>query len=210
MSDYRNTKYCPDLDKIEARKQEVEAIIRNDHPRARDMHRYVSKNGSVYKTAFWEAYNKKCAYCGASNILVSKRDFQVDHFFYRKSSRFPKKENAGKMDNLVLACPLCNYSKGDFNISDELALKVHPDKNEITKHFVRDKNFKICVVDPTDSSVNSFYERLRLGDELRRIDYLIMSMNGLFDVLKSYPHMSKVRAIIGENVMELLKKRNSL
>ena len=60
--DYRNTMYCPALGNITERKRRVEEKIKNDHKKAKDMHRYLCRNEDKYKGMFVSAYNKKCSY----------------------------------------------------------------------------------------------------------------------------------------------------
>lgn len=93
--DYRRTKYCPDLSGIIDRKKEVEKRIKKDHMKAEDMHTYLSNNEASYKRDFIEAYNGKCAYCGISIQLVPKDYFEIDHFIYKKSSKFETKKMQG-------------------------------------------------------------------------------------------------------------------
>lgn len=206
--DYRNTCYCPPLGDITKKKAKVEEIIKSDHKRAKDMHRYLSRNEDKYKIKFIEAYNGKCAYCGVSIEVVGKRDFEIDHFLFEKSSRFDNsKAKAGYMDNLVLACQFCNRMKLGFEISDENADKIHPDKAGIKESFKRDEDYKIYVA-KKDVFIDSFYNQLRLGDELRRIDFLLMSVKGLQKNLDSSKELEKVRMKLDELARFLQLKRN--
>ena len=105
-SDYRNTEYCPNLSEIKSKKNDLVKKIKQDHPRAVDMHNYVSDNSTVYKEQFMDAYNNKCAYCGVSVNVIPVQMFEVDHFIYQKS--FKTKKEAGYIENLVLSCYDCN------------------------------------------------------------------------------------------------------
>lgn len=179
--DYRNTEYCEPLGDIGHRKNNVVAMVMKDHPGARDLHRYISKNDSEYKKKFIKAYHGKCAYCGVSIAIVPKQFFEVDHFIYRKSSKFNSKEESGFIDNLVLACHRCNHEKGALEISDSACEYLHPDKPGIKDTFIRDSDFYIRISDgkKMDPNVKKFYEKLDLGAEVHRLDYLLMSMRGL-------------------------------
>ena len=42
--DYRRTKYCPELIDVPQKKKEVEALVKAEHPYAKDMHSYISDN----------------------------------------------------------------------------------------------------------------------------------------------------------------------
>ena len=207
--DYRNTIYCPELEGIKVRKKAVEELIKKYHPRAKNMHRYLSRNRDMYKEAFIKAYNEKCSYCGVSNEIVPKSSFEVDHFFYMESFRSPM--DAGEMDNLVLACYDCNHRKGAFEIPQNYADKLHPDKSGIIDCFVRDDRYYINISSKNnDDVVKHFYEKLALGGELRRLDYLLMSIYGLQHHLYSLEGMSEVYEKIGYMAEILRKKRNMI
>ncbi len=91
QNDFRNTKYCPALCEITAKKEAVDGMVKKDHPKARDMHHYISKNGLPYKAEFMKAYNSKCAYCGASTQVLPMRMFEIDHFFTKNLLDFIQK-----------------------------------------------------------------------------------------------------------------------
>lgn len=187
MEDYRRTKYCLSLDGIQERKDKVKENVLRDHPRAKDMHTYISDNNTEYKLEFMRAYHCKCAYCGVSVDLIPKRMFEIDHFVNQKSGRFASKKAAGTMDNLVLACHDCNHSKNDFAITEANEDDLNPDKENIMKYLRRDNMFYIMTTDAgkQKQSITDFYDKLHLGSEVHRIDYLVMSMIGLQKTLKS-------------------------
>ncbi len=208
--DYRNTQYCQNLDDIRNRKAAVETTIKEQHRRAKDMHRYVSENGSVYKTQFIEAYNGKCAYCGMSIDIAPKEFFEIDHYIFKESAKFHTKKDAGYMDNLVLACHTCNHRKSDFEITDKNYKKLYPDGKEITNTFFRDSDYYIRVssAEKTNSEVLAFYEQLGFGDELRRLDYLLLSIYGFEESIKDKNGMAEVYRKIDSMAALLRKKRN--
>ena len=179
--DYRRTKYCPELLGIKEKKKNVEALVKNAHPKAEDMHRYISDNSEIFKLEFLQAYNGKCAYCGVSVDLLKKNEFQIDHFLYAKAPKFSTKKDAGYIENLVLACHDCNQNKKSFWIAEEYYDKLHPDGEEIKNTFIRDEQYYICVNDKYKESqcIKEFYDQLRLGSELHRLDYLLMNIIGL-------------------------------
>lgn len=49
------------------------------------------------------------------------------------------------------------------------------------KTFFRDEQYYICISDEykDDKSINEFYDKVRLGTELHRLDYLLMNIIGL-------------------------------
>lgn len=205
MEDYRRTKYCAPLDGIQERKEKVKQSVLKDHPGAKNMHTYISNNSDRYKHEFMEAYHFKCAYCGVSVDLISK--FEIDHFVNQKSERFATKKDAGTMDNLMLACHDCNHSKNAFAITEANEDDLNPDKENILKYFCRDNMFYIMLTDvgKKKKSITDFYNKLHLGSEIHRIDYLCMSMIGLQKTLKTkgmdYPELSNMINI-------LIRKRN--
>ena len=119
MDDYRRTKYCPELDNVRKKKEHIKNKIKEEHPRAQDMHTYISNNSGSLKKEFMKIYNDKCAYCGVSNDLLPKNYFEVDHFLYEKAPLFKSKKDAGYIENLVLACHDCNHNKSSFYINSE-------------------------------------------------------------------------------------------
>ena len=66
------------------KKKLVEEILKS-HPRAKDMHAKIYPNAGAYKDDFMNIYNHKCAYCGVSIEVISRTDFEVDHYIYEKS-----------------------------------------------------------------------------------------------------------------------------
>lgn len=208
MRDYRETKYCKSLTGILERKNKVKEQVLVDHPRAKDMHAYVSKNKKRYKKIFMEAYNYKCAYCGVSIDLLPMDSFEIDHFINREAERFATKAEAGTIENLVLACHDCNHSKNDFSIATEYELDLNPDEQGITLNFQRDDLFRIELTQQGKEKqhVQGFYETLRFGNEMRRIDYLVLSMIGLQRALKDKGKDYKELAI----AINVLKTKRNL
>ena len=210
--DYRNTKYCQKLKKLAEKKNEVKEHILNDHPRAIDMHNYLRVNDEVYKEEFMKAYNYKCAYCGASISFIPKRAFEIDHFLYKKSPRFKRKAAAGYMENLVLSCNYCNNKKNDFDVPDKYIDILHPDKDGIANCFYRDDDYYICISDSKkgDKVINSFFDKVELGSELRRLDYLLLNLIGLKKQLQNVDGMGDVYKKLDAMTGLLIEKRNTL
>ena len=204
-SDYRNTEYCPNLSKVKNKKNDLVIRIKQDHPRAVDMHNYVSDNSTVYKEQFMDAYNNKCAYCGVSVDVIPVQMFEVDHFIYQKS--FKTKKDAGFIENLVLSCYDCNRGKSSLPIPASAINDLHPDEKGITKTFVRDKDFyiRISADKENDPAAQNFYRDLKLWSELHRIDYTLMSMIGMQKVLAGN---DEALAKLGQAITTLQSKRN--
>lgn len=204
-SDYRNTEYCPNLSKIKSKKNDLVIKIKQDHPRAIDMHNYVSSNSTVYKEQFMAAYNNKCAYCGVSVDVIPVQMFEVDHFIYQKN--FKTKKEAGYIENLVLSCYDCNRGKSSLPIPTSAFKDLHPDGEGIARTFVRDKDFYIQISPDkeNDPTVQNFYKELKLWSELHRLDYMLMSMIGMQKVLTG---KDEALAKLGQAITTLRSKRN--
>lgn len=181
INDYRRTKYCPELVDVQDKKKKLEKKIKDAHPRAQDMHTYISDNSKIFKKEFIQVYNGKCSYCGASMDLLQKNIFEIDHFLYEKASKFATKKEAGYIENLVLACHNCNHNKGSFWIKDEQHDKLHPDGEGIKDSFMRDEQYYIRMNNKNKDNrcIAEFYDKLKLGSELHRLDYLLMNIIGM-------------------------------
>ena len=209
VNDYRNTIYCPQYSNIDVKKRNLVKKIRLKHPRAKDMHAIIHPNNSDYKKDFMKIYNCKCAYCGVSNDVIPLSDFEIDHYIYEKSKKFKTKADAGYINNLVLACQDCNRDKSSFEFPNEKYDDFYPDKDEITKTFVRDNDYyiKISPSKNNDKIINDFYEKLHLGSEIHRIDYLLMNMIGLNDSISDKPEACSQ---LGKAIQKLHTKRNMM
>lgn len=207
VDDYRNTVYCPQYSDIGDKKKKLVEEIRKKHPRAKDMHAIIRPNDGMYKDDFMNIYNHKCAYCGVSIEVISRTDFEVDHYIYEKSKRFASKADAGYIENLVLACHNCNHDKSSFEFPNEKYNDLYPDEEEIKKTFIRSDNYYIKVSDEknNDTVVKEFYEKLHLGSEIHRIDYLLMSMMGLLENIGDKPDAC---LLLGQAIKKLHTKRN--
>lgn len=209
VDDYRNTKYCPNLDDVASKKQEVVNLIKKDFPNAVDMHNYLRKNEGEYKVPFMKAYNCKCAYCGVSIDLIKKDAFEIDHYICQNDPRFSTKKEAGYIENLILACHDCNHKKRSFVIPAREEKKLHPDASEIRRTFWRDDLYyiKISESEKTNSTIVEFYKQLKLGTEVHRLDFLLMNMIGL---QRKYSEKGELCLELGKIVDMLRIKRNMM
>jgi len=184
--DYRNTEYCPILTDVALKKSVLEDKIRKEHGRARIMYNYIYNKEGAYFKAFSEIYNRKCAYCGVLIGIIDIRMFEVDHFVCESSfsDNTVGRSEAGKVSNLVLSCYSCNRGKGNLEVGGRYQEILNPDDNSIAEVFFRDDNYYIKIQpDYTgDSVIADFYERLLLGSEFRRLDYLLLEINNLISV----------------------------
>ena len=174
-NDYRTTKYCDSFGCIEDKKKLFEKNIRKTHPRAENLYEYIYPNDGQFKKPFMEIYNYKCAYCGVSIDIIPITSFEIDHI--EAKSRFPSETKAGHMDNLALACRDCNRKKSD---SLEIQPQIHPDLLLGTT-FYRDELFNIKISNDylNDPIACEFYDCLKLGSNLRRLDYILINLCGI-------------------------------
>lgn len=201
--DYRNTQYCQSLVSIEDKKKELESKISNEHPRAKIMYNQIRPRDGEYLDSFMRIYNYKCAYCGASIKSISFELFEVDHFICE--SAFDSTAEAGKVENLVLSCSKCNRGKGKFLIKGEYVKILNPDTENICRVFNRDSRYYIRISDDynDDDEILAFYEKLKLKYQVRRLDYLLMNMKGLYEKIKDKSEAS----LLAECIVEVENKR---
>lgn len=205
--DYRVTRFCPAFDGIQTKKEDLVRFIRKKHPRARDLYAIISPNDSEYKIQFMEVYNCKCSYCGVSIDIIPKDNFEVDHYIYKKNKlKFKTVADAGYIQNLVLACRRCNHQKSSHTVPDEFLDILHPDSDQLKSVFTRDEDFGISIVNEYISSpvIKQFYDQLGLGQEVHKLDFLLMEMLGRQNSGVS----SEEYHALGEAISILRRKRN--
>lgn len=208
--DYRNTEYCPTLNKVDEQKQALEKEIKSKSPRAKIIYNKVSNRDSAYHKKFAQIYNNKCAYCGALWGLLPVESFEVDHFLNEAS--FPKttegREEAGRMINLAWSCISCNRGKRGIVIKPPYDVLLNVDNGNIAMVFRRDRDYYIRIRNTyqDDKFIQHFYESLHLGYETRRLDYLCLQLEGKYQSEKDEGRKHK----LGESLSILLKKRNRM
>ena len=207
MKDYRCSQYCSSFETLPQRKPALLKEIRKAHLRAKNIYSIVSKSGTEEHRAFYDLYNNKCAYCGCSINVIPAQLFNVDHIKPKADKATPaNKLNA--IENLVLACRTCNAGKSDFWF-EELSNEWSPDGEGLATIFVRDDLFNILIgSEYTDNeNVKTLFEKLRLGEQHRRLDYLLMSIYGY---VRTLPEDSEKRQALLEVGRTLQDKRNRI
>lgn len=208
--DYRNTEYCPILNKVEEQKQVLEKEIKSEFPRTKIVYNKVNNRDSVYHKKFAQIYNNKCAYCGALWGLLPVESFEVDHFLNEAS--FPDttegRVEAGRMINLVWSCISCNRGKREITIKPPYDDLLNVDNGNIAMVFRRDREFyiRICNTYQNDKFIQQFYKSLHLGYETRRLDYLGLQLEGKYQAEKDEKRKNK----LGECLSILMKERNRM
>ena len=148
-------------------------------------------------------------YCGASIDLIKRLKFEIDHFYMKKLLYLLQKKMTGYMGNLILSCHDCNHNKNSFWIEKEEMDTLNPDGEKIKNVFIRDDKYYIRINDEfkKNTTIEGFYNKLCLGSELHRLDYLIMNIIGLQryceDNSDLYVGLGKILDIIREkrNIM---------
>lgn len=194
-NDYRNTTYCKKLTEVEKKKKELEKKIRNNgHPRTNNFYEIVRDE---YKREYLDIYNYKCSYCGVLVFVPGYQSFEIDHF--KNKASFDTDTAAGAMENLVLACFTCNRSKSSLELSENYINELQPDKNKIKNYFYRDNDYSIKIVDKykSDKEIEKFHKTLKLNYEFRKIDFLLLNMEGLYENLNEGPLKDKIGNLKG-------------
>lgn len=181
LIDYRNTSFS-NLDfSIEDKKINFLIELKEEKPRIWNIYININKIGDKFNAKFKEIYHHKCVYCGISVYVIESSRFEIDHVIPHASIDWGKghtRSTLNGIDNLVNSCQLCNRSKSDFYILDEYLELMHPDNNNLNKVFYRDSDYSIKIKEEykDDSFIKEFYTSLKLHNELRRVDYLLMEM----------------------------------
>lgn len=111
------------------------------------------------------------------------------------------------MGNLILSCHDCNHNKNSFWIEKEEMDTLNPDGEKIKNVFIRDDKYYIRINDEfkENTTIEGFYNKLCLGSELHRLDYLIMNIIGL---QRSCEDNSDLYVGLGKILDTIREKRN--
>lgn len=194
--DYRTTEFSK-FDDIVAKKCIFEEYLKKSFPKNKNIYNKINRKNGCFKD-FAKIYNFKCAYCGVSAEVINIQLFEVDHYICKKSC-LPIVDT---LSNLVLSCKTCNQWKKDFLIKESYRDILNPDDKSISKVFFRDEEFYIQIKQKyiNDTEINDFYNKLGLGSEFRRIDYLLMKMKEIID---KYDNIEMLKCYLF-----LIEKRN--
>lgn len=186
--DYRNTDKCVSLSEVVIKKNRLDQKIRKKHKKTKIMYNRINDKQGEYFKEFAEIYNYKCAYCGAALKFTDVRLFEIDHFICESafSNNTTGRTEAGKVENLAFSCYSCNRGKGQLHIDADHQPILNPDDNSIAAVFSRDEDYyiKINTDYSEDKSIQVFYEKLLLGSEARRLDFLLLEMDNLIEQLR--------------------------
>lgn len=205
--DYRNTIYKQFNNDILKQKEELNQQIKREHPRLEIIYNKIKDRDSKFNKEFQEIYNRKCVYCGVNQDILSSGLFEVDHFICESSFEGNSVE-AGVLSNLVLSCKKCNRAKGDLRWEEQYSSVFEVDSRNIVNVFYRASDYSIKIQPQyhSDDIVNKFYKQLKLDEEVRRLDYLLMTMNDFYD---KYESDDRVKGLLG-SIRLLQKARNTM
>lgn len=206
-TDYRNTIYNQYNNDILKQKEELNQKIKIKHPRLKNIYNKVKDRNSEFNKTFQEIYNRKCVYCGVNQDIMSSGLFEVDHFICESSFEGNLVE-AGVLSNLVLSCKKCNRAKGDLRWEEQYSSVFEVDSRNIVNVFCRASDYSIKIQPQyhSDDIVNKFYKKLKLDEEVRRLDYLLMTMNDFYDKYESDDRLTGLL----RSIRLLQKARNTL
>lgn len=116
------------------------------------------------------------------------------------------RSEAGKVSNLVLACYSCNRGKGKLMIDEDHQGTLNPDDGSIAQVFDRNEDYYICIRPDyaEDQVVVDFYQKLLLGSEFRRLDYLLLEIKNFISTQRtSNPTVAeKLEQCLGALIMK--------
>lgn len=176
--DYRRSDYAENYE-IAERKSGLLEEIERDHSLGINVYSLICREVS-YKKKLAYVYGRRCAYCGAILGPLPLGSFQVDHIACRKDidNGVALLECGGNgLDNLAYSCGYCNGKKRDFSIYGDHFELLSPD-GQLGYVYSRDEHYRIVIDDQYNGieKVVLFHEKMRFGDDLRRVDYLLSSM----------------------------------
>lgn len=212
IEDYRltNGDYNSRFFDVQNKKKEYMIFFKENHPKTNNVYYYARNKREKENLKFREIYSYRCAYCGVNTKVIDSSKFEIDHFIPKsitnKKEGLPDyllvytEEGLNSIGNLVCSCQVCNRWKVDFYCGEELnATLTHPDNNSLNQVFVRNENFEISISKKYQSNpdVMKLFSKLRLGDQLRRIDFFLMELHDFFENLEpSDPLYDKIATLL--------------
>ena len=195
--DYRLGKH-EDFSNLKNDLKELRKKISDDHPRITNFYKCL-RDKNEYKKALFDAYKNRCCYCGDSLLKID--DVQMDHIVS------PEDRIINDFENIAPSCGFCNRQKSDLVKTELFARKINPCSN-IFNCFERKEDFSIAIRKKyvADRDVINFYNNLDLGNEVRRIDYIIVYLNDLCSVIIN----EKIREQIKSIKNDILEKRRNI
>lgn len=194
--DYRCTNYNIKDFSLGTKKDDFMELLKKRHPRTTNIYNCVKEKSGDMNDEFRELYHKSCVYCGVDNRIISKSDFEVDHFIPSTSEVFKGDKNS--IENIVSSCKYCNRKKSNMEFSDESSALLHPDNNKLLELFYRNDKYYIKVSSKYvgNKEIINFYQQLMLNSEQRRLDYFLMELKDFISLQTNDPLVSSIKDII--------------
>ncbi len=214
--DYRTVDNNFMLKQIVEKKERLKQQIKKLQPRIKIVYNVVSdkQNKNNFFECFANIYHRKCAYCGTSTDIQPLENYEIDHYICESSfmDNTQGRIEAGKIENLVLSCHNCNRFKSNLLIKNNYVQLLNPDDNSICNIFYRDDKANIRIKDEfiNDEFINEFYNKLKLANEFRRIDYSILQQQHLLKTLRKTKKITpKIELVLLRSIEKLKSKRNN-
>lgn len=135
-----------------------------------------------YKNYLEEDFQNRCCYCNMSSELLTI-PYHIDHFIPKKVFKGKKDSLLTEYDNLMLACPKCNLSKGDRYKGDivnsnkiENQLFYNPVEVDYNDIFYRNE---IGGIDSEDDRGREMIKILKLYRPIHKLSWLIERLEKL-------------------------------
>ena len=215
IDDYRYTKYEKKNPNMINDKIKFIKLLQKKHKRTDNHYALIRNNSDNYKLEYLKIFDYKCVYCGNSLENIPIYLFEIDHYINQASSVNNSSNQVNHIDNLFPACKICNSKKSNITFKNKYIDLFEPCTN-IQNVFYRDElyNIRICKEYCDDEFIKLFYTKLKLDNDARRIDYLLLCMRGLVKKVKSLKLSSKLNEELSNKLNELIivlqSKRNCI
>ena len=132
----------------------------------------VFSQRATLKHHLQEDFHEKCIYCGWSSSTYGGEVFHIEHVKSRNG--YPELED--DYNNLALSCSICNTTKNETELPDEL----DPTSSKFQKLFYRNKMGAIVanndLTDLEKELSNQCLKIIGLYKELYKLDYIYESL----------------------------------
>lgn len=171
-------------------------FLKKMHPKIKKYYVYLGNHKDERRRFIHKLYHDRCVYCGATVKLMDLSNFQIDHIVSKDVlyKRHISDEKIHSIYNLVPACRSCNRQKSNFvPKKKESERLLNPDENLLDQVFYRDERYYIRISDgfKENDDIKAFYQKLQLGNQIKRMDYLLMQIDTLLKELKSPEYLRK-------------------
>ncbi|SDG26826.1 HNH endonuclease [Fontibacillus panacisegetis] len=211
VQDYRNTSFNDNDFLLGEKKIKFMEDFKLDHPQVKNIYNTIKNRDNKFNAQFRSIYYEKCAYCGVNTQVIDSSRFEVDHVVPASVLKLGlgySDEFINGIDNLVNSCHMCNRGKSNFLCEEESLNLLHPDNNNLPQIFWRSDDYSIEIneVYIDNLVIKEFYDKLKLHNQLRRIDYLLMEMKDFCEKHEGEQIIDKIQKLITR--IESKRRRN--